>query len=427
MLDEVDVVVLGGGPAGIAAAVSAAREGARTMLVERYGFLGGAGTAGGASTFCGLYNAREHGNERIVHGIADEIQDGLYALGGLNRPNYVQDRIYSHSYDIAAYKCVADDLVLGAGVRLQLHSLAVGAERNGRRVEKIVLQTKSGPMAVGGKVFIDCSGDADLAVWAGAEVRKGDRNGYLQAPTTLFRLSNVKDSVALQSVQSLRAYMEDAKASGRADLPRLSGVLRKQNHPGEWRANLTAMTRNGKPLDCTRVEDLIYAEVEGRRQVMLYARFLREMVPGFEESYVVDIAPEAAIRETRRVKGLHTLTQAELIASTAFEDGVGVSGWPVEMHTSQGIDWRFPEGRGYYSIPYRCLVADGLDNLLFAGRCFSAESEALAAARVTGPCFVMGQGAGTAAAMVARSGLAAADIDVGQLRGRLQASNVFLG
>jgi hypothetical protein len=427
VLDEVDVVVLGGGPAGIAAAIAASRNGAKTMLLERYGFLGGAGTAAGASTFCGLYNTRDKGNQRLVHGIVDEIQDGLRKLGGLNEPNYVQDRIYSHSYDIAAYKCVADDLVLGAGVILRLHSIAVGAIGKDGRLEAIILQTKSGSMAVRGKVFIDCSGDADLAVWAGAQVRKGDDNGFVQAPSTLFRLAGVVDEVALESVKSLRRYMEEAKARGEFDLPRVTGVLRKQNHPGEWRANVTQVTRDGRPLDCADIEDLIYGEVTGRRQVMLYARFLREKVPGFEKAYVVDIPAEIAIRETRRVVGLHTLTADELIGSTEFEDGIGVNGWPVERHTSSSIEWRFPEGRGFYSIPYRSLVAKGLDNILFAGRCLSAEPDALAAARASGPCFVMGQGVGTAAALAVRDGVNVADVDIGGLRRQLRADNVFLG
>ena len=426
-LTEADVVVLGGGPAGIAAAITAARQGVRTVLLERYGFLGGAGTAAGASTFCGLYAAMPDGIDQVVHGVVDEILDGLRALDGLNSPNLVQNRIFSHSYDIAAYKCVADDLVLSAGVELRLHSYAVGATCSGDRVDTIELETKSGRMAVRGKVVIDCSGDGDLAAWVGAPYEKGDAHGFVQAPSMLFRLAGVNDDVAAHSVKNLRKLMEEANASGAFALPRVTGVLRKQKHPGEWRANVTQVMQDGRPLDGTRLDDLIYGEVAGRRQVMLYWRFLRARVPGFENCYVVDIPAELAIRETRRICGRYTLTADDIVSAASFDDAIGVSGWPVERHTPKNVEWRFPEGRGYHQIPYRCLVARETPNLLFAGRCLSAQPDAQAAVRASGPCFVMGQAAGMAASMAAREDIDVSAVDVTRLQEKLKRDRVFLG
>ena len=237
VIREADVVVLGGGPAGIAAAVAAARGGARTLLVERYGFLGGMGTAAMVTNFCGLH-ANVHGEIRqVVHGVADELLARLAALEGLNEPQVFAGEIAVQSYDVAAYKCAADDLLLSAGVELLFHTFAVGAVADGGRIEALLVESKSGRGAVRGSQFVDCSGDADLAAWAGAPYAKGNAAGFLQLPTLMFRLGNVDSARALaEGLPELRERMAEAQARGEYSFPRLYPIVRPQSHPAEVRA-----------------------------------------------------------------------------------------------------------------------------------------------------------------------------------------------
>ncbi len=424
---EADVIVLGAGPAGFAAAVSAARNGARTMLVERYGFLGGGGTASGASSFDGLH-ANVHGEiKRVVRGVVDEVLERIDRYDGLNEPHLVQKRIFAQSYDVSAWKLAADEIALGAGVDLRLHALAVGVAKSNGQIDALLIETRSGRCALRGKIFIDCSGDGNLAAWAGAPYDKGDGKGFLQPPAMLFRLAGVDDKVAEASLPGIPKLMEEAKRTGEFDLPRIGNVLRRLKHPGEWRANLTQVTRDGGVVDGTDADDLTFAEIEGRRQVRLYWQFLRSKVAGFERSYVVDVGPEIGIRETRRVKGRYTLLADDISSSRSFDDTLGVNGWPVEKHAGHGIEWLFPVGRGYNQMPYRCLLPFDVDNLLVAGRCISAEPDAQAAIRVSGPCFVTGQGAGTAAALALKQNVSPAALDTKKLCAQLQAEGVFLG
>ena len=252
-------------------------------------------------------------------------------------------------------------------------------------------------------------------------------DGHLQPAAMLFRLAGVDDAVAAASIATIPALMDEANRSGAFSLPRIGNVLRPLKHPGEWRANLTKVVRpDGSAVDGTRSDDLIFCEIEGRRQVRLYWEFLRAKVPGFEKSYVVDVGPEVGIRELRRVSGRTTLQTDDIVQSRSFPDGIGVNGWPVERHTAAGIEWCFPVGRGYHQIPFGCLVPDGPANLLVAGRCIAASSEAQAAIRVSGPCFVTGQAAGTAAALALAHGITPGDVAPGLLQPALQADGVFL-
>jgi hypothetical protein len=426
---EADVVVLGGGPAGIAAAVAAARQGARTALVERYGFLGGMGTAAMVTNFCGLH-ATVHGEMRqVVHGVADELLARIDGLGGLNAPHVVLGRIQAQAYDVAAYKCAADDLLLGAGVTLRFHSLAVGAAMAGRRIEALLVETKSGRQAVAGATFIDCSGDADLAAWAGAPFEKGPELAF---PTHMFRVANVDAETALASRPRIRDLMLAAEQAGEFRFARRSPIVAPQKRTQEWRCNVTQISKandpdGGRAADGTNVDDLIHAELEGRRQIRDYFAFLRARVPGFADSYLLEIAPQVGIRETRRIVGAYQVTGADVLGARDFPDAVGVNGWPLEQHMRGDVAWAWIEGRGYHQVPYRCLVAQGVDNLLVAGRCASLTSEGQSSVRVSGPCFVMGQAAGTAAAQALRAGCAPAAVDVAALQAQLARDGAWLG
>ena len=428
---EFDVVVLGGGPAGIAAAVAAAGAGRSTLLVERYGFLGGMGTAAGVTNFCGLH-ANVHGEIRqVVHGVADELLARIDTLGGLNAPHTVFGKTWAQAYDTGAYKIAADQLMAAAGVRVLFHALGAGvAMASPTRIDALLLETRSGRVAVRGRCFIDASGDGDLAAWAGARYELGDGAGNMLYPSTMFRLNSVDPVRANEDWGRIGRLMQEAEASGRYRFPRKTPIVRPQKNPTEWRVNLTQLaTPDGRAVNGVDAQELSDAEALGRAQIAHVAAFLKE-VPGFEQSYVVDIAPQVGIRETRRVLGHYLLTERDVLDCASFADNIGVNGWPLELHLAGDVEFRWPpipESRGYNHLPYRMTVPLGVDNLWVAGRCASMTHEAQSAARVTGACFVMGQAAGTAADLALRAGCAAAAVDTVALQQRLREGGAWLG
>lgn len=419
-----DVLVVGGGPAGLAAAVAAARHGARTLLVERYGFLGGMGTAGGVTNFAGLYGRRGGEMQQLVHGVVDELLARIDALGGLNAPqDGLHGRIRVRSYDVAAYKCAADQLLQGAGVQMLFHAWAAGVTMSGSRIESVLVETKSGRRALLAQEFIDASGDADIAHFAGVPSVYGDGEGNALYPSTMFRIGNVdapRAQAAVGEFKAIDALMEGA--AGRYDFPRRGAILRPQRNPREWRANVTQLRNaEGRAADATDALQLSAAELEGRRQIVEYMRFLRAEVPGFEAAEIAEIAAQVGVRETRRVSGAYALTGEDVLGGARFEDSIGLNAWPVEMHLAGRIEWGFPRdaANAFNQLPYRMLLPQGVANLHVAGRCASMEHLGQSAARASGGCFVMGQAAGTAAALrVARS------FEVTALQQALRASGV---
>jgi FAD dependent oxidoreductase len=435
---DYDVVVLGGGPAGIAAAAAAARHDARTLLVERYGFLGGMGTAAGVTNFCGLH-ANVHGTIRqVVHGVADELLERMRALGGLNEPHLIFGKIHAQAYDTAAFKCAADALLLSRGAELLFHAFAAGVTRRGEDgpIDALLLETKSGRVAIRAKTFVDCSGDGDLAHFAGLPMAKGDAAGALLYPTLMFRVGNVDAGAAGEAWGTIPERMDAAEAAGEFRFPRRGAIVRPQKHAYEWRVNVTQLKNaDGSASDGTDARSLSAGEIEGRRQAVDYLRFLRAKVPGFEAAYVLEIAPQLGIRETRRLLGEAILSAEDVLGCADFADSIGVNGWPLELHVAGDVEWRWPPipgSRGFNQLPYRMLLprratAGGIDNLLVAGRCASMTHEGHSAARVSGACFVMGQAAGTAAALALRSGRAPQDLDVSSLQHTIEADGAFLG
>jgi len=423
MTDRFDVVVVGSGAAGSSAAITAARHGARTLLVDRLAFMGGTSTAV-LDTFYAFYTPGSD-PRRVVGGLGWEVASRLTADGvAFERPN-TYGAGTGVTYDAEALKVLWERLAEDAGVELLLHTWASGV-RPGRtdRVEAVRLWNKGGERWVEAAVVVDASGDADVAAMAGVRYDDAASSGGVQSLSTLFKVANVdvERAKALPRAELL-ARMRDAAESGRYRLPRIEGSWHRTPYRGVVLVHMTRIPN----VDPTDPAQLSRAEVDGRRQVQEYHRFLRDRVPGFEDAVIVATSPAIGIRESRRVHGRYRLTREDVLAGRRFADEIALCGAPIEDHHAGGdTGWQYVAQGGVYGIPYRCLVPDGVDGLLVAGRCFSATHDAHASARSMATCMAMGQAAGTAAAIAAAGGLTPATVPVDSIRERLLADGALL-
>lgn len=418
---RVDVLVVGAGSAGSTAAIAAARGGARTLLVDRLGFLGGTSTAV-LDTFYAFFTP---GSEprKVVAGIPDEVVAGLEAEDAcFLRPN-TYGAGTGVTYDPETLKRVWEQLVLDAGADVLLHAFVHGVDLAAGRVRAVRLWTKGGPWEVEAGCVVDASGDADVCHLAGAPYEgPGPRT---QSLSTVFRVANV-DVARAEAVpkRELWDLMRSARDSGRYDLPRVEGSVHRTPQPGVMMALMTRM-RN---VDATDPEQLTRAELEGRRQCREYFRFLRENVPGYERAVLVSTSPAVGVRESRRILGEAVLTAEDVLAAREFSDQVARCGAPIEEHHA-GSDtrWVYLDEGATYGIPYRSLLPREVAGVVVAGRCFSATHDAHASARSMATCMAMGQAAGTAAALAVAAGSTPRDLDPERLRARLREDGADLG
>lgn len=444
---ECDVLVIGGGPAGIGAAVAAGRFGARTVLVERYGFLGGNATASLVGPFMTSFS--NDGSRQIIGGVFDELVRRMEQLGGAIHPERVRAgsaesgfHIFGHDhvtpFDPEVLKVVAADMVLDAGCKLLLHSAFIDPIVEGARVAGAVIHNKSGLQAIRAKVVVDCSADADVAYRAGAPTTKGrEQDGKMQPMTMFFRVGSVDDAAVQQYAAAhpeeagklFHHLVEAAKARGEFPIPRDKVNVYRSNEPGVWRVNTTRILG----MDGTNVDDLTRAEVEGRKQVMALMVFMIKELPGFAQARLLETATQIGVRETRRIVGEYVLDMADLAAGRHFEDVIALAGYPVDIHPVDGAGGgtqnALEQGlrtADVYEIPYRSLVPLEVEQLLVAGRCLSATHEAAGAVRVMPPCFAMGQAAGAAAAMAACTATAPRRVNVPQLQQVLRGQGAIL-
>jgi len=420
--DRYDVLVVGAGSAGSSAAISAARSGARTLLVDRLAFMGGTSTAV-LDTFYAFYTPGDT-PRRVVGGLGWEVVERLAAEGVcFERPN-TYGAGTGVTYDQETLKLAWERLATEAGVELLLHTWATGVRREAGRVSALRVWNKGGERWFEAAAFVDASGDADLCALAGVPYEDMHTSGQVQSLSTLFRLANVDVARAAGTAKNeLWALMREAAASGEYQLPRLEGSWHRTPFDGVVMVHMTRIPR----VDATDPLALTNAELEGRRQVREYHRFLRDRVPGFERSVVVGTSPSIGVRESRRVIGEYQLTREDVLTARRFDDEIALCGAPIEDHGSAGdTEWRYVEDGGVYGIPYRCLLPNGVEGLLVAGRCFSATHDAHASARSMATCMAMGQAAGTAAAMAADGGITPREVRAEELRARLRVDRALL-
>jgi len=405
-------VVVGGGTAGIAAAVAAARNGARTILIERYGFLGGTMTAGLINPFMTFHAGRE----QIIRGIFQEIIDRLKALNGYDEK--------TQAFDNELLKVIADQMVREAGVDLMLHTYVTDAVMQGNTIRGVEAYSKSGRHIILGKVVVDATGDGDVAVMAGAPYEKGRKEDGLTQPATLnFRMGGV-DVERIPSREEINRLFDEAKARGEITIPREDVLWFYTTRRGEIHFNTTRITK----VDGTKVEDLTRAEIEGRRQMMELVNFLKNRVPGFENAYLLSSGVQIGIRETRRIIGEYTMTGEDIIEARKFPDAIARGSYPIDIHspTGPGTFIKGPPPSDYYEIPYRSLIPLKVENLIVAGRCISSTHEAQAAIRIIPIVVAIGQAAGTAAALSAKLSTPPRRLDVSLLRKTLREQGVII-
>jgi hypothetical protein len=321
--------------------------------------------------------------------------------------------------------------MLSAKVQLLLHALLAGALRDeAGLLTAAIVETKSGRGAIRARWFVDASGDADLAHHAGVPYELGDGHGDALYPSTMFRVGGVDAERAMAAVGGFGAIDALMRAAAdRYDFPREGAIVRPQRNRSEWRVNVTQVANaQGRAVDATDAWQLSAGEVEGRRQVIEYLRFLRAEVPGFERCELIDVGTQLGVRETRRVRGAYQLSGDDVLGGARFDDSIGLNAWPIERHAAGRVEWAFPrdERNTWNQLPWRMLVPQGASNLLVAGRCASMEHEGQSAARASGACFVMGQAAGTAAALMATSGVPVREV-VDPLQQALRRDGVELG
>jgi hypothetical protein len=402
---EADVFIAGGGAAGLAAAVTAAKSGLRVVLAERYGFCGGGAVAGLSGTVCGLYEATESGRgpRQVVHGFVDDFIARMTARNGLGAP-VKYGKTWTLVHDPLVWRDVADAMLREAGVTVIYHATVTDVLKQGDAIRGAQLYTKQGKVRVVAPVTIDASGDADLVSMAGLGTTIGD-NGRVQNPTMIFRLGGVDVERFLGTYgedtimpPSISAQIAEANGHG-YKLPRSKIWLFPTPQPGELLCNCTRITgADGRELNPVIHRDFTEAEFEGRLQVREYARFFRAHLSGCEASFVIDTGVQVGVRQTRQVAGVSTLRNADILAGAKFRDGIARSPWPIELHSGSKprVEWLLDD---CYEIPFGCFVPASGENLLVAGRCLSAEHEAVASARVTAQCFSYGHAIGHAAAL----------------------------
>ncbi|MDD4124577.1 MAG: FAD-dependent oxidoreductase [Eubacteriales bacterium] len=416
-MNKYDIIIIGGGFAGCGAALAAARNGAKTLLVERLNCLGGAPCAMAVNPFMRNWTKMPETGEikQLSKGIFEETVNDLRSMGAM------RSNIFNPEY----LKIILNHKMAEAGAELLFNSFFVTAEREGSRVKSVTVANKSGLVRLEGDYFIDCTGDADAAFSAGFPTRLGRPSDHLCQPMTLcFSIAGVDPVKFDEQYYKIVDIWREEKKKGYIKNPMDGIMVFHTVFPGIVQLNATRVIKYN-PVDC---RDITKADIEAREQVFELHNFLVNHIPGFENSKVLSTAVQTGVRESRMIDGEHILTADELITCTKFEDAIAAGNYDIDIHNPEGSGtshYFFPEGQ-YYTIPYRCLVPKGSDNLLVAGRCISATHEAQASIRIMAIVCTLGEAAGTAAAIASADNKTVRDIDINKLRATLAANNACI-
>ena len=402
-----DVVVVGGGAAGVAAAVSAARAGARVCLIERYGFLGGAATNSSVLAYCGFFDQTK---EQVVRGIGQDFLDELERQELMHLETSPATGNTIVVLDLETTKSVLDNLVRSAGVEVLFHSTLVAAETAGDRITAVTVAHRGGTLHLTGAAFVDCSGDGALLQAAGAQFQLSPPERR-QASTLVMRVGGVSEDADLSTEAMDAAFAAYRAATGRV-LTRSNSTCVRMPRSRELMLLLV-----DEHIDVLDVHDLSRAEQDGREKARHYLEALKASVPGWSSAYLASTGPQIGIREARRMLGRDSVSADDVLtARRRPDDGIARCGWPMEDHATPGsTTYSGIRGRKWYDIPYGAVTSANLDNLWGAGRLTSSDSRSFASLRVMGTSFATGHAAGLAAAMHRSTG----SVDVAKLRGLL--------
>ncbi len=447
--DNYEVLVVGGGISGSVAAIAAARNGARTLLVERYGFLGGVLTAAGVGPMMTFHA----GDLQVIRGITGELVSRLESKGF--SPGHILDSTgYTYSvtpFDAEAIKIELETMLLDSGGEVLFHTSLASVKTEGAAITGLTVCNKAGLGCLAATVYVDATGDADLSAWAGVPVRKGrPSDGQMQPLTMNVKMYGVDiaevrrfikehpeefprlaesagavDAAERLSIGGFVGLIAKGREAGEITFSRDEILFFETNNPGEVIVNTTRITGE----DPTDPRSLSRAEVEGRRQAAELVSFLRRRVPGFRDAKVLSVGPFVGARSSRQIEGLYTITAADIMAGVRFEDAVACYAYPIDVHSPDGTETTSRHlSRGlYYTIPYRALINARVRNLITVGRCISGDFEAQAAFRTSPGAGAIGEAGGTAAALAVRSGRMFPDLDVESLKRRLREQAAYLG
>lgn len=437
----VDVLVVGGGPSGIIAAMAAAEDGLNVMLIESRSFVGGNMTIG--LPILGFLGQK--GNQ-IIKGLPQRFIDRLKEKNGASEHRPCPLHMSLTLVEPEAVKNVGLQMLIEAGVEVLLYVFFAGVVMEGSTIKGVIIESKAGREAILAKTVIDCTGDADVSYKAGVACEYGDENGGVQPPTLMFCLGGVDTeklrlSIAEEPrtyltdfipaeyfgqnnqfiVVGLRSLMEKARAAG-FDLPVERTILITGLRKDEVWVNMSRV--NG--VNGTNPASLTHGEIEGRRQVVAIQKYLQAYVPGFENAFFTKMAPFLGIRETRRIVGKYTMTADDILSCGSFDDAIAVASYPLDIHHPVGGGCTLTWCGDCYDIPYRSLLPAHIENLIVAGRCISSTHEAMSAIRVMAPCMAMGEAAGRAAKIAVRNNITPAQVDVAQLRNEIREKGGYL-
>ncbi len=422
-----DIVVVGGGFAGVAAAIAAGREGAEVLLVEQSNCLGGAAANCLVNPFMPYYSKCDDGSKLMLSaGIFEEICDELIAitreLDGEDSP-HIQKPLFTFSEEYL--KIVLNRMVLGAGVDILFHTSVVGAKKKDGAITSLIISNQDGLTELAADYFVDCTGDANLAHQAGFPTRVGRAaDGLCQPMTLCFRVGDIDTVTFHRNSKLMQERYREWQAAGKTRNVRENVLVFRTTSDRILHFNTTRVVK----LNPTSAADVTKAEIEAREQVYEMITFLKQCVPGCEHAKLISTAMNIGIRESRMIDGEYILTQEDLLAYTHFEDGIAACNYDIDIHNPEGAGtshFYFPNGK-YYTIPYRALIPRRSVNLLVAGRCISSTHEAQASYRIMPTVCTLGQAAGLAAAMAKASDISVREIDVPALRDKLRAAGAVI-